>query len=928
MKLSFVSIAVLSSELFKTAVGQVRVSTDGAESAIVVADLDNDGINDVLIGACTSTGGEESDIALFRGSTGGLFELPDSIYQARANGQCVSHFGSKHLNSLAVGDLTGDGSMDIVAAADWLPHGGPTLFALYNLGGLKFDQYLMLHENKEVQSTSFTLNSGQHRANDVKLADIDGDGDLDVLATLFDLDNGLLMYYENDGSGIFQEQILFEDLRGRGSIAVGDMDGDNDLDIVLLSKERGVLWLLENQLTSGGGFVESVLDSSTPASHTVAIGDLTGDGQLDIVTGGLNAVEVYQNQGNKVFENAVSFASGTGNYCQVDICFFYESLAIQDLDGDGLVDILATNGRNVVWFPQTSPLQIGREQAFISTSGGANVMAVGDLDNDGLNDVVVGDSYNVDAYLGRITGATAPTPSPLALQPTVATPPSPSRSAITYDPSNSVLVSTEGTTSGLLVDDIDGDGLNDIIVGHCTPTSVDNSDIVIYQGEEGGSFSPPGSVYQGGNGGCADCCSDFRAIVSGDMDGDGLSDLIAAADYLPHDGPTLFILLNNGGMNFTQISLLDADTEPIQAGSFSLSPRFHRASSVKVADLNGDGAFDLLATLHDLDNGILMYYENDGSGRNFNQQILSEGLLGRGVIELGDLDGDDDLDILLLSQSREVLWILENQLSSGGGFVESVADSSAKQTRSIAVADLTGNGQLDVVTGGGGVALYQNTGDLTLQKVATMTTLFDYNYLAIQEVDGFGNIDIIGAGASNVLWIPLVAPLVPLDQLTLIERAGSAHVMAIGDLNGDDVNDIVVSDFNTIDVYFGTIAPTSTATNPPVIPTPAPTTPTSTTTTPAPFAFNPDPTTVPPVTFQPTTVPPVTVKPTTTPPTQGPEPTEVAAPETATTNSLPTVQETVGATVSDPSETSDATFRGLGTSIYAASVGIVVMLAL
>lgn len=140
---------------------------------------------------------------------------------------------------------------------------------------------------------------------------------------------------------------------------------------------------MENQLASGGGFVENVLDSSTPASYAVAVGDLTGNGQLDIVTGGLNAVEVYQNQGSKSFANVISFTSGTGNYCRVDICYFYESLAIQDLDGDGLADILATNRRDVVWFPQTAPLQIGNERSFLSTSGDADVMAVGDLDNDG-----------------------------------------------------------------------------------------------------------------------------------------------------------------------------------------------------------------------------------------------------------------------------------------------------------------------------------------------------------------------------------------------------------------------------------------------------------------------------------------------------------------------------------------------------------------
>jgi hypothetical protein len=62
----------------------------------------------------------------------------------------------------------------------------------------------------------------------------------------------------------------------------------------------------------------------------------------------------------------------------------------------------------------------------------------------------------------------------------------------------------------------------------------------------------------------------------------------------------------------------------------------------------------------------------------------------------------------------------------------------------------------------------------------------------------------LGPAQGNVLLISLVAPLVPLDDFTLIETPGLADAMAIGNLNGHGVNDIVVSDFDAIDVYFGT----------------------------------------------------------------------------------------------------------------------------
>lgn len=420
----------------------------------------------------------------------------------------------------------------------YLPHEGPGLFILTNLGGLEFDQTLLLHRYSEIQSTSFTLNPSVHRAHDVKVADMDGDGDLDIVATLFDSSNGILMYYENDGTGTnFKQQILSKDLGGRGSIAIGDMDSDGDLDIVLLSKERKILWVLGNELASGGGFLTSVLDASVDGTHTIAVGDLMGNGHLDIVTGGLNHVDRYQNLGDRTFQKAATFETGTGDYCLNDICYWYYHIVVENVNGSGIGgDILATNGRNVVWFPQGGLT----ERTFISRSGQADTMAVSDLDGNGMNDVVVGKSYNIDAYFGGINGTIPPTPSPppFSSMPGQVMPP---MVPITYDPSNFVQISLEGTKSTILVADIDGDGLNDVLVGSCILTSDGGSDIVIFQGQGDGAFALPDSVYQGGNGRCASCCSDFNALAVGDLDGDGDLDIVAAASYIPAKGPGFFI---------------------------------------------------------------------------------------------------------------------------------------------------------------------------------------------------------------------------------------------------------------------------------------------------------------------------------------------------------------------------------------------------
>lgn len=257
--------------------------------------------------------------------------------------------------------------------------------------------------------------------------------------------------------------------------------------------------------------------------------------------------------------------------------------------------------------------------------------------------------------------------------------------------------------SDMLLIDLTGDGVKDLVAGGCHKVGDSNSDIAMYRGGAGGlpfglaeNVWKQGPISNGNGNGCADNRGSGRnALVSGDVNGNGLLDLVVASDILPQDGPTFFVLENFGDLNFTRTSVFLDDSNTVQGPTLSLNNRFHRAQGVKLVDLDGDGSLDIVATLFDLDNGMLAYYLNDGRGNFAEPVILNDGLLGRAFLDVGDMTGDGDVDIVVVSRQRRVLWLYENDLASSGEFTETVLNpsvgvSSESPSSSIVVGDLTG----------------------------------------------------------------------------------------------------------------------------------------------------------------------------------------------------------------------------------------------
>lgn len=210
-------------------------------------------------------------------------------------------------------------------------------------------------------------------AQKIEIVDMDGDRDLDVLSA-----GDKLIWWENDGRGRFMEHVVADDV---GTIihAVGsDLDRDGDIDILAACYKAGSVCWWEND--GRQAFARRDVSTSFSGAHDVAVADVDGDGCLDVVgargkESGEGEVCWWRNLGDERFSKEVLYQGD-----------FSHSVSTADLNGDGRLDILATQFNEGIrlWF-QDKELRF-RERFFPLT--GAHLVHVTDVNADGRPDIL------------------------------------------------------------------------------------------------------------------------------------------------------------------------------------------------------------------------------------------------------------------------------------------------------------------------------------------------------------------------------------------------------------------------------------------------------------------------------------------------------------------------------------------------------------
>ncbi len=218
-------------------------------------------------------------------------------------------------------------------------------------------------------------------ARSVYAADLDGDGDIDVLSAS-ELDNKIV-WYSNNGHGNFgNAQVITNVANGASSVYTADIDDDGDIDIVAASvNDDKIAWYVNNGL--GNFSSQQVITTSTDGAHDVFVADLDNDGDMDVLSASYldNKIAWYANNGSGYFGNQQTITTGANGAW---------SVYAVDIDNDGDIDVLSASygDGKIAWYENDGNGNFGSQQVITTGNSGAYCVYAADINNDGNMDVL------------------------------------------------------------------------------------------------------------------------------------------------------------------------------------------------------------------------------------------------------------------------------------------------------------------------------------------------------------------------------------------------------------------------------------------------------------------------------------------------------------------------------------------------------------
>ncbi len=513
-------------------------------------------------------------------------------------------------------------------------------------------------------------------------------------------------------------------------MAIGDINGDGYLDLVCGNEQYVTLYM-----NTGGSLSTTPAWSSEPGFRTrgVALGDIDGDGDLDLLCGNfIHSNTLYLNTGG-TFSSTPDWAS--------EKTYATASAILGDIDADGDLDLVCGNDgdSNTVYLNEGGTFPV--TPAWSSDQMNKTIdVALADVDGNGYLDLVCANDGQNTLYLNT-NGSFPHIPS------------------WTSEPTDVSL--------DVVLGDVDGDGDLDIIFGN------QEGNNTLYR-NEGGSFPvTPELISESG--------WERGGIDLGDIDGDGDLDLVCGMR-----GDRNAIYLN-------------------EDGTFSETPawssgQINSTESVAFGDIDGDGDLDLLCGNFIQSNTL---YRNLCGAFSTMSMWSPERTDATRSVTLGYIDDDEYLDVVFGNYAENSTLYL----NINGSF-STVPDweSGPSRTVGVAMGDVDGDGDLDLVCANYNEsdALYLNQGG-TFSSIPDWETDSAYNTmgLALGDIDGDGDLDLVCGhfNESNAFYINEGGSFVS-DPTSMLGPPFNTECAILGDVDGDGDLDFVCGSYGNKNTFY------------------------------------------------------------------------------------------------------------------------------
>ena len=268
--------------------------------SVAVGDFNGDGKPDLAV-----VNSYSNNVSILLGNGDGTFQIH------------VDYPTGAQPGSVAIGDFNGDGKLDLAVVNSY----SNNVSVLLGNGNGTFQP-----------AVSYGTGSGTGPAF-VAVGDFNHDGKLDLAVANSNSSNVSVLL--GNGDGTFQTAVNYDVGGAPTSIAVGDFNHDGKLDLAVAVPVPGPSTYVSVLLGNGDGTFQTAVNYNAPyAPDAVAVGDFNGDGNLDLVVGNRSSnISVFLGNGDGTFRTAVNYSAG----------YNPSSVAVGDFNNDGTLDLAVAN---------------------------------------------------------------------------------------------------------------------------------------------------------------------------------------------------------------------------------------------------------------------------------------------------------------------------------------------------------------------------------------------------------------------------------------------------------------------------------------------------------------------------------------------------------------------------------------------------------